>query len=95
MPKKVDANQRSIARELAVCGLLFIDIHTVGRGVPDAIVIGHNRRTGTTDALLVEIKTAKGTLTDAEIEFRDGLPEYAPYLIARDSTEILKWFGMV
>jgi hypothetical protein len=37
-PKKVDANQPEIVRDLRKCGHLVIDIHTIGKGKPDILV---------------------------------------------------------
>lgn len=95
MAKRTDSSQRDIVRELTVCGLLVVDLHTVGRGCPDILVVGHRRQTGQTEALLVEIKTAKGKLTPAEIEFHDSFPPDGPLIIARTAEDVLAWFGLV
>lgn len=95
MPKRTDANQRTIVNELSVCGLHVTDLHTVGRGCPDILVTGHRRQTGQTEALLVEIKTERGKLTGSEMEFHDSFPPDGPLIIARTAEDVLAWFGLV
>lgn len=94
MPRRVDANQRAIVSELSVCGLHVTDIHAVGRGAPDLVVVGHRRQTGQTEALFVELKTAKGKLTEREIDWHNEFPSDGPLLIARSAEDVLRWFGM-
>lgn len=95
MAKRVDTNQRQIVGELNACGLHTVDLHTVGRGCPDILVVGHRRQTGQTEALLVEIKTARGKLTDAEIEFHNEFPSDGPLIVARCAEDVLRWFGLI
>jgi len=93
--KRTDGNQAQIARELRAVGLAFYDTHEVGQGFPDGVVVGYNQRTGTVDALLVEIKTARGKLTDAEIEFHNEFPSDGPLIVARCAEDVLRWFGLI
>lgn len=93
--KRTDGNQAQIARELRAVGLAFYDTHEVGQGFPDGVVVGYNQRTGTVDALLVEIKTARGKLTPAERIFHAEYPEDGPLLVARSADDILAWFGLI
>jgi len=65
MPRRVDDNQREIVKALRECGADVFLLHEVGKGFPDIIVgiRGAN--------YLMEIKSEKGKLTPAEIEFFD------------------------
>lgn len=96
MLSRTDANQNEIVHALQDLQFKVIDLHKVGRGVPDILVIGYSLIQKRTAALLVEIKTENGKLNEAQKlwhwrmrgEFQD-----APVLIARDLSEILEWFG--
>jgi Holliday junction resolvase len=66
MPKKVDTNQKEIVEALRACGFSVVHLHAVGKGCPDLIAgrLGVN--------YLIEIKSAKGKLTPAQVEFHDN-----------------------
>lgn len=66
MPKRVDINQKEIVATLRACGFSVAHLHAVGKGCPD-IVAG---RFGVN--YLIEIKSPKGKLTPAQIEFHDN-----------------------
>ena len=80
-PNRTDANQREIVRELGQLKIAVFDLSAVGMGFPDLIVArpGFN--------LLVEIKGAKGKLTDAQVTFHRIWP--GPKAVARTTEEVL------
>ena len=84
---KSDSNQGTIVQQLRDVGFSVHVTSGVGDGFPD-LVVGIAGRT-----VLVEIKTAKGTLTPDQIEFFRDFRGDA--IVARDVEEILEWFGMV
>jgi hypothetical protein len=61
--RKADANQQEIVKALLLAGASVVDLHTVGRGVPDILVAYKNMN------LLMEIKDGKGKLTSSEEQF--------------------------
>jgi hypothetical protein len=65
---KVDATQKSIVDALHHAGCVVTDISGAGNGVPDLLVC----RMGVT--YLIECKSARGTLTDAEIKWFKSWP---------------------
>ena len=85
MPKRVDANQKSIVEALRQFGATVFDTHEVGHGYAD-ICVGFKGMN-----YLFEIKTECGKLTKAEQEFR-GSWRGAPIYIIRsidDAIDIL------
>lgn len=56
-PKRIDANQPAIVRELRQLGATVLHLHTLGKGCPD-ILVGHKGK-----LFLFEIKGPKGLLT--------------------------------
>ena len=64
--RKADANQPAIVKALRWRGATVQHLHEVGRGCPDILVgfLGHN--------ILMEIKSAKGTLTPDEAEWHQA-----------------------
>lgn len=95
MAKRVDTNQTAIVNALRECGLHIVHLHTVGKGVPDLLVTGYRRQTGHVEALLVEVKTAKGKVRQEQVAWHSEYPEGGPLLVARSAEEVLAWFGMV
>jgi hypothetical protein len=93
MARRVDSNQRQIVGELTVCGFHVTILSAVGHGVPDLVVTGHRRQTGQTEALFVEVKTAKGKLTPTEAQWHNEFPTDGPLIVARCSEDVLRWFG--
>ena len=69
MPKKVDANQPQIVKDVRKCGLLVHVTSDLGRGFPDT-VIGDPR---TLKVCLCEVKNPeeRWTLTEKETEFHE------------------------
>jgi hypothetical protein len=66
-PSKIDANQPAIVAALRQCGYYVLDLHTLGHGVPDLMVVSNTDRSR---ALLLEVKGRAGTLTTDEKAFR-------------------------
>lgn len=90
-----DANHVEIVRTLTATGLHVTDLAQVGNGVPDLLVTGYSRNADAVLALLVEVKTPKGKLTDAEAKFFEKYPDDGPLIIARSADDVLRWFGKV
>lgn len=63
---KVDTNHAEIRSAFRSMGFAVYDASKVGGGLPD-LLISRNEKTK-----LVEVKTATGKFTKAQIEFRDG-----------------------
>ena len=75
MPKRVDANQAELVQTLRACGLHIVHLHTLGKGVPDLLVSGYRRQSERVEALLVEVKTATGKMTDDAAEAEEALED--------------------
>lgn len=93
--KRVDANQPAIVSALRQVGYHVIHLHTLGKGVPDILVTGYNHRVNSVVALLVEIKTASGNLTDDEKQWHYDYPVGGPLIIARSEDDVMRWFGRI
>ena len=63
---RTDANQHAIVKALRKCGATVHLLHREGRGCPD-LLVGYRGIN-----LLVEVKTAKGTLTKREAKWHQG-----------------------
>lgn len=63
MRKKTDKNQQEIMDALRKVGASVSSLHTVGCGIPD-LLVGYRGRN-----YLIEVKTDKGKITPAQIEF--------------------------
>ena len=59
-PKRVDANQPEIVAALRKAGCSVQHLHELGRGCPD-LLVGYRGQN-----YCLELKSEKGTLTDAE-----------------------------
>lgn len=96
MLSKTDANQQAIIDTLRNLGFFVQDLHKVGRNFPDILVMGQKLPEGKTTALLVEIKTENGKLSEGQkvwfFDLKGKFPD-APAIVARDFQEILEWFG--
>ncbi|KKL50575.1 hypothetical protein LCGC14_2304080 [marine sediment metagenome] len=84
---KVDANQPSIVQALRDAYCSVLPIHRVGQGAPD-LAVGYQGGT-----YFLEIKTDKGKLTPAEIEFMDAWRGH--YAIVRTVDEALRAIGVL
>lgn len=93
-PKKVDANQPEIVKQLRQCGLHVIDLHTLGKGVPDILVTGYSHAADKVLCLLVEVKGPNGKLTPDEAVWHEGYPQDGPLIVAHSADEVLWWFGI-
>jgi|LakMenEpi03Aug12_release.lakeMendotaPanAssembly.Ray.scaffolds.fasta_scaffold494053_2 hypothetical protein len=89
---RVDANQPEIVKALRKAGFHVTHLHTIGGGVPDLLIVGPSR-SGRILALLCEVKSAKGELTDDEAKFFDKFPAGGPAIVARSADEVLSWFS--
>jgi hypothetical protein len=65
MAKRVDSNQSIIIAGLRQFGATVQDLHSVGHGCPD-ILVGYKFK-----SFPMEIKSPGGTLTPAEVKWRD------------------------
>lgn len=88
---KKDRNQDQIVEQLQGLGFSVYKTHGVGSGFPDLVVGGVHRRLNEPATLLVEVKTARGILTDDEEKFFEGWRGAA--IVARSAAPILEWFG--
>lgn len=62
-PRRTDANQREIVAALRAVGAEVISLHTVGRGVPDLLVLHRGR------VWLLECKSVHGRVEPAQRVF--------------------------
>jgi len=88
--KRTDANQAEIVAALRKAGCTVCDLHEVGRGCPDILVLFRGRLT------LLEIKTEKGRLTPAEVKFINEWREDArgPIYVVRDVSAAFRAIGI-
>lgn len=73
---RTDANHRAIAAYLRAKGCLVFSLHTVGKGLPDLLVLIPGGRLA-----LVEVKGPKGKLTPDQEKF---IGEGWPVVVVRD-----------
>ena len=90
-----DGNQHDMEAELRELGFHVADTSRLGRGFPDMVVTGYNRIHDHVDALLVEVKSADGTLTRDEKKFWRGYPDGGPFIVAHCTDDVLRWFGAI
>jgi hypothetical protein len=90
---RIDTNQPRMVRRLRELGFHITLLSQLGKGVPDVLVTAYSNRTERVEALLVEIKTDKGTLTEDERQWHESYPEGGPLLVARSEDDVLHWFG--
>jgi hypothetical protein len=92
---KVDANQAAIVQVLRDCGLEVELTHRLGKGFPDIVVGGYNRRLDQLANLLVEIKVPgkEDDLTADEVKWHARWR--GPKLIASSAESVLQWFGLL
>ena len=86
--RRVDGNQLKITKELRDAGLVVVDMHNVGGGFPDLLVI-YGRK-----VVLVEVKSSpKERLTPAQVKFHE---DWTPseIIIAWNSKMILDRIGV-
>lgn len=92
---RTDSNQSRMVEHLRQCGLRVESMHQMGKGFPDLMVMGYHRGYNMHMWLGVEVKTEKGTLTPDQVAWHEALPEGAPVIVATESVQVLRWFGMV
>jgi len=91
MPRRVDANQAEIVAALRKAGCRVLDLHEVGKGCPDLLVLCRGA------LFLLEVKTKKGRLTSAEVKFITEWREEArgPIYVVRDVSAAFRAVGIV
>jgi hypothetical protein len=90
---KVDANQAQIVRELRAMGFR-VDIVSQLKKLYDLIVTG-KKGDGFIRTLRVEVKMPGADLTFDEKEYWDAEPFPDTLIIARETEDILRWFGRI
>jgi hypothetical protein len=85
--RKVDVNQSEIVEALRAAGAWVQFLYTLGAGVPDLLVIFHEKW------FFMELKTAKGRLTDDEVWWHKLCP-VSVYII-RSVDEALRCIGAI
>lgn len=99
---KPDANQSLIVRDLRALGFYVVIISRLpGRlGGLDLLVLHRRRGTDTPTWLMVEVKTSReASFTEEEagvfVEMEERFGDEAPVLVAYDTEDVLRWYGMV
>jgi len=82
MPKRTDNNHSDISSAFRKLGYSVFNMSAVGKGFPDIIIAKHNRN------YLIEIKTNKGKLTPAQVEFKERW--LSPVYIVRSAKDVIK-----
>lgn len=85
--KRVDSNHKELVDAAVGIGADVVDTHTIGRGVPDAVVIFRER------AYLCEFKAEDGTLTPAEVAYAER--SRTPVHVVRSVDELLRLLGAI
>jgi hypothetical protein len=92
---RTDGNQNAIVAALRDAGCHVIVLTPLGEGIPDLLVSTYSPPAGRVLALLVEVKTATGTLTPDEAAWWAAYPADGPAIVARSAEDVLRWFGRV
>lgn len=82
--KKIDLHQQKIVKELREEGFKVLSLATLGKGVPDLLIMSEGI------LMLVEIKTDKNKLTPQQITFFENWQGIV--CIARSTKEIIEAF---
>jgi hypothetical protein len=82
---KVDANQGDIVKELEKAGCKVLIMSDLGNGAPDLLVCNHG------ELYLLEVKGAKGKLTDEQVIFHACWP----VVVVRTVIQALRECGCV
>ena len=88
MPKRVDANQAAIVAALRKAGASVQSLASIGKGCPDLLVGVSGKRTW-----LLEVKSAKGVLTDAEVSWAQTWR--GPIAVVRTAEQALETCGLL
>lgn len=94
---KPDSNQRDFFEVLEPLGYVVDDVSKLAHLGFDLLVTGQHRRWMLPIPLMVEVKAPGGTLTKteeeraAEMEYKFG--DDAPYIVAYEPDDVLRWFG--
>jgi hypothetical protein len=86
MPKRTDTNQQEIMTWYRELACVVVDLHELGRGVPDLLVWNPLSERW----MLVECKSLDGKLTQAEIAFRNRCPDGAKPIVVRVFEDVIK-----
>jgi hypothetical protein len=90
---KVDANQAQIVRELRAMGFR-VDIVAQLKKLYDLVVTGRDSN-HIVQTLRVEVKMFGAGLSFDEKEYWDAEPFPDTLIIARETEDVLKWFGRI
>ena len=83
---KVDSNQAAIVQALRNAGCSVQPLHQLGHGIPDLLVA-----TPSGETLLVEVKSAKGSLTPDQVQWMSRWQGRVE--VIRDPAEIARLLG--
>ena len=91
-----DLNKAAIVADLRERGYIWLDVG----GAVDGIAIGYSHITESVAAALVEIKRPDKRIvfTDSEKKLQEVLADrgyHHVYLVAQDTTDVLRWFGVL
>ena len=89
MPKRTDANQSEIVQALRDAFCLVTDLHTVGSGCPDLLVLDPSGYWW-----LVEVKSARGKLNQAEREWHGRHLRAGRLIVVRSAEDALRQMGL-
>ncbi len=89
-----DENQKQIVADLERLGFYVVDTSPLGGQVLDIFVAGWHGVRHRWEWLHVEIKTARGKLTEGEARFFERCPE-CPAIVARSTKDIVEWFTRI
>jgi hypothetical protein len=91
-PSKVDKNHALIVLTLRACGYHVLDLHTVGCGCPDILVVS---KADSARVMLMEIKSCGGKLTDDEKIFFSVYPGRATIAVSPErAIELMEQFDL-
>ena len=82
---KPDGNQRWMVEELRQCGLVVLDISSLGGECLDLMVGDPTQNRW----LQVEVKTDAGTLTTGEARYIERFGAFLPIVVARSARDVL------
>lgn len=88
-----DANHSQIAQAMRDVGYLVADTASLGDGFGDQVWAGIDRKSGQKSVWVIEIKTTKGNLTDAEKIFHQAWQGYVH--IVRSVDDAYKLVGVL
>lgn len=87
-----DANEHPIVEALRAAGATVYQLSQ--DGVPDLLVSYVDRQTGASCTVLIEVKTAKGKLTEAQEQFMDEWLDHNVFIV-KSVEEALSVIGAI